>query len=362
MPVLKTAEVQRLVKTSLRTLRHCTQAQVCSIYFFPIAFANQAFSKIQEREDELRKLRDGCFEFSRKRPAINTEAVRGKAFERYLDIFYKKPAVQIPDEDELDDDLGPKYEEQDVYSPERGPAGFFSISRQSTRSRKSQPSPAKLAKPELTSRSPVKPVIPELMSLSLPEFEPVKPLEETEGSSGGEEEHPRTESPDERPLSRETDDSKFVGRRTISRVSTSAPSGDFRSLPLEPPLLNRDRYVIDVPKSNRYPSSGLCRHVVAQRVSQMASESLPDDDEESFVIAPDGYIPNSVVVALFKDFREEPKEEAEGKVPWKPPQLTAEQLAELQKRKKVQSSCAAYHCAMLAHFCSQWPQMCCRRI
>jgi len=50
-----------------------------------------------------------------------------------------------------------------------------------------------------------------------------------------------------------------------------------------------------------------------------------------FVIAPDGFIPNSVVVAMFKDLREESKEEEDT---WKPPQLTAEQLAELESRKK----------------------------
>lgn len=262
------------------------------------------------------------FEFNRKKPSIDTESVRGEAFERYLEIFYKKPSVEIPDNDELEEDLGPKYEEEDVYSPDRGCVGFFSISRQSTRSR-SQP-------------SPVKPVKPEIMSLSLPEFEPVKPLQEFEESAPIETERARSVTPDDRPFTVQTESDVYSEHRTVSRVSTSAPTRDFRSLPLEPPLVNRDRYVVDVPKSDRYPSSSMCRHMVAQRVSRMASRSLPDDDEESFVIAPDGYIPNSVVVALFKDFREEPKVE-ESALPWKPPQLTAEQLAELQKRKKVRA-------------------------
>jgi len=64
----------------------------------------------------------------------------------------------------------------------------------------------------------------------------------------------------------------------------------------------------------------------------MASHKAEVEDEEMFIIAPDGFIPNSVVVTMFKDLREEGKVEAE---PWKPPQLTAEQLAELESRKKV---------------------------
>ena len=98
---------------------------------------------------------------------------------------------------------------------------------------------------------------------------------------------------------------------------------------------DRDRYVVDVPKSNRYPSPSQSVQLVSQRLSRLASHKAEGEDEEMYVIAPDGFIPNSVVVAMFKDLREEGKEETE---PWKPPQLTAEQLAELESRKKVRCS------------------------
>ena len=135
----------------------------------------------------------------------------------------------------------------------------------------------------------------------------------------------------------ETESEIFSHEETSSRVSHSAPihKRDFRSYPIEPPLVNRDRdrYVVDVPKSNRYPSPSLSRQLVSQRFSRLASHQAADEeDEEMFVIAPDGFIPNSVVVAMFKDSREENKGEEDK---WKPPQLTAEQLAELEKRKKV---------------------------
>ena len=142
-----------------------------------------------------------------------------------------------------------------------------------------------------------------------------------------------------RPFTMETESEIFSHGETSSRVSHSAPihKRDFRSYPIEPPLVNRDRdrdrYVVDVPKSSRYPSPSISRQLVSQRLSRLASHHAADEeDEEMFVIAPDGFIPNSVVVAMFKDSREETKGEEDT---WKPPQLTAEQLAELEKRKKV---------------------------
>lgn len=286
-----------------------------------LLFSFQAFAKIQDRENELRKLRDGTYEFTRKRQNIDTETVRGEAFERYLEIFYKRPHFDLPD-DTLEDDGDFGYEEdgEEPYSADRG-QGFFSISRQSTRSKKSQSSPEKAPKPEI-------------MSLSMSEFEPIKLQEDSRETPV----LPPTKELDEisRPFTMETESEIFSHEETRSRVSHSAPihKRNFRSHPIEPPLVNRDRdrYVVDVPKSNRYPSPSQSVQLVSQRLSRMASHKAEVEDEEMFVIAPDGFIPNSVVVAMFKDLREEGKEEAE---PWKPPQLTAEQLAELESRKKV---------------------------
>ena len=284
----------------------------------------QAFVKLQEREDELLKLRDGTFEFSRKRSSnIDTETVREEAFDRYMDIFYKRPHMPVL-EDDLESNLGLKYEEEDVYAPERS-SGFFSISGQSAKSKKGRSSPKKARKPEL-------------MSLSMPEFEPVKIQEDVDERTVAatvdlEDEHEAPTRSD-RPFTMETVSEMFSHDEANSRMSHSAPSHkrDFRSFPIEPPILNRDRYVVDVPRSERYPSSIDSRQLVSQRLSRMAHRQTDDEDEEMFVIAPDGFIPNSVVVAMFKDFREESKEEA---APWKLPQLTAEQLAELDSRKKV---------------------------
>ena len=295
-----------------------------------LLFSFQAFAKIQDRENELRELRDGTYEFTKKRQNIDIETVRGEAFERYLEIFYKRPHLDLPD-DTLGDDGGFGYEEdeEEPYSADRG-NGFFSISRQSTRSKKSQ-------------LSPVKPPKSEIMSLSMSEFEPIKLEEDSQGTPT----LPPTKELDEisrskRPFTMETESEIFMHEETSSRVSHSAPSRkrDFRSHPIEPPLVSRDRdrYVVDVPKSSRYPSPSQSVQLVSQRLSRVASHKSEVEGEEMFVIAPDGFIPNSVVVAMFKDLREEGKEEAE---PWKPPQLTAKQLAELESRRKVSCSQSA---------------------
>lgn len=106
----------------------------------------------------MRKLRDGTYEFSRKRQNIDLDTVRGEAFDRYLEIFYKRPCIDLPDDD-LEDE---EEEEEEPYAPDRG-NGFFSISRQSTRSKKG----------EATSSEKSAPKAP-IMSLSMSEFEPIQ--------------------------------------------------------------------------------------------------------------------------------------------------------------------------------------------
>ena len=77
-----------------------------------------------------------------------------------MEIFYKRPCIDLPD-DNLEDEEGYE-EEEEPYAADRG-NGFFRISRQSTRSKKSQPA------------SPEKPGPKEaIMSLSMSEFEPIQ--------------------------------------------------------------------------------------------------------------------------------------------------------------------------------------------
>lgn len=138
----------------------------------------------------------------------------------------------------------------------------------------------------------------------------------------------------------ETESEIFSHEEKTSRVSHSAPIHklDFRSHPIEPPLMTRDhqRFVIDVPKSIQYPSPSHARQLVSQKLSRMALLQTADrENEDVFVIAPDGFVPNSVVVAIFEESRAEESKEQEEEDTWKPPRLSKEQIAELESRKKV---------------------------
>ena len=138
----------------------------------------------------------------------------------------------------------------------------------------------------------------------------------------------------------ETESEIFSQEEKTSRVSHSAPIHklDLRNHPTEPPLVTRDhqQFVIDVPPTIEYPSPSHARLLVSQKLSRMASLQTADrENEDVVVIAPDGFVPNSVVVAIFEKSRaEESKEQEEGDT-WKPPRLSKEQIAELESRKKV---------------------------
>ena len=138
----------------------------------------------------------------------------------------------------------------------------------------------------------------------------------------------------------ETESEIFSQEEKTSRVSHSAPIHklDLRNHPTEPPLVTRDhqRFVIDVPPTIEYPSPSHARQLVSQKHSRMASLQTADrENEDVFVIAPDGFVPNSVVVAIFEESRAEESKEQEERDTWKPPRLSKEQIAELESRKKV---------------------------
>ena len=60
-----------------------------------------------------------------------------------------------------------------------------------------------------------------------------------------------------------------------------------------------------------------------------------ESDSEALPVAPDGVLPNSVIMALYKELRRESV--GDGLKDWKPFELTAEQLAEINNfnSKKV---------------------------
>ena len=94
--------------------------------------------------------------------------MRGDAFERYLEIFYKRPCINLP-ENNFGDEEYPR-EKEEPYSSDLG-TGFFSISRNSTKSKKGT----------ATSLDKVAPK--PILNLSMPEFEPIT-LEDDDDDKG----------------------------------------------------------------------------------------------------------------------------------------------------------------------------------
>lgn len=88
--------------------------------------------------------------------------MRDEAFERYLEIFYKRPCIDIvgdnlEEEEHVD-------EKEEPYSADLG-GGFFPIRRQSTKVKKGTGASAE----SIAEKMAPKPI----MSLSMSEFEPV---------------------------------------------------------------------------------------------------------------------------------------------------------------------------------------------
>lgn len=275
---------------------------------------------LQKRDADLESLRNGDL-VAKKKP-INSQTVREEAWKKYLNLFYnRKPiaSVESNDDDENDVDYKPQ-ESRDRYNPERGNTGFFSI--------RSEVSDIKKLTAQLKQKDEdieTKGVTKVERSLSL----------ETEN-----------ESPHKviaRPLS--------VGLRPefhntspyalLRRILSAPPKfrsskhrsevGEFRmakAKKLKPICVSA---AADFP-SNAETLRNLNKNMTEDMDRRQKSFNERRKEQGMLPIAPDGYLPNSIVVALYKELKkeEEPTEEEE----WKPKMLTQQQLDELEEYSK----------------------------
>ncbi|XP_038077425.1 WD repeat-containing protein 97-like isoform X3 [Patiria miniata] len=87
-----------------------------------------AFTVLDARETELRKLRDGTFdEQPKKKAAVSAAKIKKAAFRRYWNLVHLETEHEkIPDEDNFNPDAGDEDEESEAsWKPEREPSGFF---------------------------------------------------------------------------------------------------------------------------------------------------------------------------------------------------------------------------------------------
>ena len=273
----------------------------------------KAIEKIQERESDLRKLRDGELHCSKKKPKMD-ENLQSEAFEKYLSLFYNRTSVTLPDNSDDENDA-PVYRDKDTYIPDIEPNGFFGIDHHSTLKYKNILEDEKDSSDERPcDASPVN----RLRSQSLPiiteepplEYDKNVVLEDTSVELSGD----RTSSP------APNDD-----KQRKKRKSSSAGKK----------MKHRPRKEIIVGKSaGTYSVPSEAIHEVSRESTELAMvEDENGKQYEAIVIAPDGYIPNSVVAALFDDMRNRKEDEIQQEevIQYRPPQLTASQLLEIKK-------------------------------
>ena len=279
-------------------------------------FPSKAIEKIQERESDLKKLLDGELRGSKKKPKMD-ENLQNEAFENYLSLFYNRTSVTLPDDS--DDENAPVYRDKDTYIPDIGPNGFFGIDHQSPLKYKNIQEDEKdfgddeqqprAASPCNRLRSQSLPIINEEPPL---EYDKNVVLEDTSIELSGD----RTASPT-------PSDNKQRKKRKSSSAGKKAK--------------RRSQKEIIVGKSEGcYSTPSDVLHDVSRESAELAMvEDENGKQYEAIVIAPDGYIPNSVVAALFDNMRntQEVEVQQEEIIPYRPPQLTASQRLEIKRRR-----------------------------
>ena len=285
-------------------------------------FKLKAIEKIQERENDLKKLRDGELRCSKKKQKMD-DNLQNEAFEKYLSLFYNRSSFTLPENSDDEREL-PVYKDKDIYVPDVEPNGFFCIDHRSSLKNRStledekncgdeQPCDVNESIPPSRLRSYSLPIINEEPSL---EYDKDAVLEDTSVELFG----------DRSTLSPTSSDTKNKPR--TKRKSSSASKK------------HRLRKEIFVGKSSgTYPVPNEAIHEVSRASAELAMvEDENGKQYEAIVIAPDGYIPNSVVAALFDDIRskEEVEVQPEEVIPYRPPQLTLAQLLEIQQASGTQ--------------------------
>ena len=277
-----------------------------------------------KRDEDLERIQKGK-PLAKKKP-ISKRAVREEAWKRYLDLFYSRkpiPAIGSSEDHEDEDESSYKPENtRDQFIPDRGNTGFFSISSGVTDIRK------------MTSKLKEKDNDDNRAGIKL--FKKERSL-----SNSSESEPSRKDFA--RPLS--------VGLRP--EFHSNGPYATLRRILSAPPkfrVFTDDREAItrDLPKAKAlrpiyvepasdFPSCSetlrsLNRKITVDADSRQESFNLSRKERGILPVAPDGYLPNSVVVALYKELKKEnvAVEEQE----WQPKELTQQQLDELEEHKR----------------------------
>jgi hypothetical protein len=270
--------------------------------------------KIQERESDLKKLRDGELRSSKKKPKID-ENLQNEAFEKYLSLFYDITSVTLPENSDDENDA-PVYKDIDIYIPDIEPHGFFGIDHQALKYRNILEDEKDSGDEQPLDVSPSN----RLRSQSLPIINEEPPLEYDKNVVL---EDTSIELSGERTVLSPTSDDKNKPRK--KRKSNSAGKKVKHRSQKEKIIVGKS--------AGSYPVPHETLHEVSRESAELAMvEDENGEQYEAILIAPDGFIPNSVVAALFDDMRntKEVDVQEEEVIPYRPPQLTAAQVLEIK--------------------------------
>ena len=269
-----------------------------------------------------------------KRPSEETHP---EAFQKYLDLFYTRPDIPYPTDDDFENFGKSDYfvmKIESTYNPPKFPGGFFCVETNEENLRRAKESMARKRKQQAERRSKIlnedeSNVLREKRSMSLTTENELR---------GAVEEKLR---PRAHPLSAST---TYLERLKILKEMRK---GLYRELDDSPARQPRKDFEFAVEKLERfeaesspsvYPHNSHVTRNVSRKVIRRL-EQIPTNDDyltkrDVLPVAPDGYIPNSVVVALYAELRRKTEQPIQM---YKPIPLNDNQLAELKKYQKVSS-------------------------
>lgn len=266
-----------------------------------------AYSILKARDEELNMIIDG--KLKTKRELVPSALDKDLAFKKYMDIFYQRPDIPYPEDDvEIEqDDFIVKVESS--FRPVDDKDGFFSVDQKRENIKEIRERILQKRKEEEE----------KILSRDKPEIEaPVRKI---------------------RSLSIETDNVDLMMKEKISNRPQLSASTTYveRLQALKNYTENNKQYKAKslekigkiVVSSDEYPLNKVTKTNVNKRsVRKFKEETACEKDPPSdlFPVAPDGFIPNSVVVALYKELKRESETVDED---WRPKDLTEEQLNQI---------------------------------
>lgn len=300
---------------------------------------------LEARDEELNLLRDGKVKATHKhRTSKVIRAVKKEAFQKYLSLFYNRPDVAYPADDLTEEEAEDEpfaVKMDNLYQPPVLDEGFFGIQSSLANVKKVKASLRKKREAAIERKKEAvrilagQPKARESRSLSITASTVMDELSKKETGN--------------RPtLSAST---TYVERLKAMKKERGERDEGFK-------FCAEKLEQIEASASTEYPqnenSTRAVNKEIIARLEQTTNAHSPKLD--TLPVAPDGFIPNSVVAALYRELRRESKNNKSRILSskWAPRQLTEEQLGEIDRlQNKVILFLLSYFFLISPEFCAE---------